>query len=276
MPPSRSPTSAPGELADEALARAPEHDRPAQLAQLAEAAVQLEVVLDGLAEADSRVHPDPLLVHPLRDRELDPLGQERLDVVDHVVVARVLLHRPRVPEHVHQRQLAAAIGAERGQLRLGPQRGDVVDDLRAGVERRLGHRALGGVDRDGRGRLAFPSQPLHHGQHPVQLLRSIHRLRARTGGLAADVEDVRALAGQLAPVRDRPLGVQELAPVREGVGGDVDDPHQPRHRGAGYVTATCRPSSPPSRRPRCRRTRCRPGGTGRSTSTTRRSPSCGY
>ena len=60
------------------------------VAQLAEPAQQLEVVLDGLAEADPRVDPDPLLGDPGCDRELDPLGEERLDLVDDVVVARVL------------------------------------------------------------------------------------------------------------------------------------------------------------------------------------------
>ena len=37
---------------------------------------------------------------------------------------------------------------------------------------------------------------------------------------------VGALGGELAAVGDRGLGVEEQAPVRERVGGDVDDPHQ--------------------------------------------------
>src|SRR6185295_12747329 len=50
----------PGELPDEALARAAEDDRPAELRELPEAAVELEVVLDGLAEADTGIDPDAL------------------------------------------------------------------------------------------------------------------------------------------------------------------------------------------------------------------------
>src|SRR6476659_2621599 len=49
------------DLADEALARGADQDRPAEVAQLAEPAQQLEVVLERLAEADPRVDPDPLL-----------------------------------------------------------------------------------------------------------------------------------------------------------------------------------------------------------------------
>src|SRR5262245_49506669 len=49
-----------GDLAEEALSRGADHDRPAERRNLAEAAQQLEVVLDRLAEADPRIHPDPL------------------------------------------------------------------------------------------------------------------------------------------------------------------------------------------------------------------------
>ena len=94
------------------------------------------------------VEPDPLLGDPGRDRGLEPLGEEGLDLVDDVVVDGVLLHRPRAAEHVHQHHRRPALGAERGHLRVAAQGGDVVDDRRAGVERRRGDRRLRGVDRD--------------------------------------------------------------------------------------------------------------------------------
>src|SRR4051794_35046669 len=62
-----------GDLAQEALARSADHDRPADGDDLVEAAQQLEVVLDGLAEADARVEPDALLVHALLGRERESL-----------------------------------------------------------------------------------------------------------------------------------------------------------------------------------------------------------
>ena len=161
VPPTRSVTSRPVILPMKRLARGAEEDRAAQLAQLAEAAQQLEVVLDGLAEADPGIDPDPLLGDSRRDRSFHPLGEERPDVVDDVVVAGVVLHRARVPEHVHQDHFAAALGAEAGQVRIGPQGGYVVDPARAGVERRLGDRRLRGVDRD---RDADADQPVDTGR----------------------------------------------------------------------------------------------------------------
>src|SRR5687768_6344712 len=49
--------AAAGELAEEALARRADHDRPAERHDLAEPAQQLEVVVDGLAEADAGIEP---------------------------------------------------------------------------------------------------------------------------------------------------------------------------------------------------------------------------
>ena len=65
-----------GELAEEALARGADHDRPADGDDLVEAAQQLEVVLHGLAEADAGVEPDALLGDPLarRRRRAAPRG----------------------------------------------------------------------------------------------------------------------------------------------------------------------------------------------------------
>src|SRR4051794_29671060 len=68
------------ELAEEALSRGADHDRLGELAQLADSAQELEVVLDGLAEANPGIDPDPLLSDALRGGELDPLRQESLDV----------------------------------------------------------------------------------------------------------------------------------------------------------------------------------------------------
>ena len=84
---------------------------------------------------------------PSRDRELDALLQERADVVDDVVVARVVLHRARLAEHVHEAAVAAAIGDEAGQLGLLAKGGDVVDVGGARVDRGLGDGELRGVDR---------------------------------------------------------------------------------------------------------------------------------
>ena len=64
-----------------------------------------------LAEPDARVEPDLVLRDARGDRVLQALGQERLDVVDDVVVVRVVLHRARLAEHVHEADVHAALGA---------------------------------------------------------------------------------------------------------------------------------------------------------------------
>ena len=58
-----------------------------------------------------------------------------------------------------------------------------------------------------------------------QLLLDADRVGAGAGGLAADVEDRRALGREPAAVVDGLRGVVERAAVREGVGRDVDHAH---------------------------------------------------
>src|SRR3954468_22216813 len=73
------------DLAEEALARGPDHQRTPQLTELAKAAQQLHVVGAGLAEADAGVEPDLVLVDPGGDGGLQSLGEKSLDVGDDVV-----------------------------------------------------------------------------------------------------------------------------------------------------------------------------------------------
>ena len=121
MPPSRSLDPRPVDLADEALARGPDHQRPPQLPQLPQPPQQLQVVLQRLAEPDPRIEPDPLLGDALRHGELQPLGEKGLDVVDDVVIARIVLHRPRIPRHVHEHDADAPLSTQRRHLQVPPQ-----------------------------------------------------------------------------------------------------------------------------------------------------------
>ena len=72
---------------------------------------------------------------------------------------------------------------------------------------------------------ATGASPSTTGQDAPQLLLDADRVGAGAGGLAADVEDRRALGGQPAAVVDGLRGVVERAPVGEGVGRDVDHAH---------------------------------------------------
>ena len=212
-----------GDPAEERLARGADHERAAEAVSSSSRAQQLEVVLERLAEADPGVELDRApRARPARDRGVHPLLQERLDVGDDVVVARVVLHRARLAEHVHQAAVEAAVGDEAGQLRLVPEGGDVVDVGRARVDRRLGDGELHRVDRDRARRRASPATT---GTTRSSSSSTRHRLGAGAGGLAADVEDRGALGGQPAAVVDGLRGVVELPAVREGVGRDVDHAH---------------------------------------------------
>src|SRR5439155_20536939 len=75
------------QLAERALAREADDHRPTECRQLVEAADQLEVVVDRLAEANSGVEADPLLGNAGLDGEHEPFLEERSDLAHHVVVA---------------------------------------------------------------------------------------------------------------------------------------------------------------------------------------------
>ena len=154
-----------------------------------ELAQQLEVVLGRLAEADSRVDADAVLAHALCDGERDALLQERRDLGRDVVVARVDLHRPRLSLHVHQAEIGAASATTAPSAGIASERGDVVHELRAELERAAGDLRLRGVDRD----RELARHRLEHRQHPAKLLVRVDALGAGPGGLAADVDERRAV-----------------------------------------------------------------------------------
>jgi hypothetical protein len=135
--------------ADEALAAGSDQDRGAEEPELPEVPEEEEVVAGSLPEADARVDPDPLAGRRRRrppgrsvpERQLDHLG-------DHVVVARVRLHR-----------LRASPGCASGRARRRPRPPRVASPGRARARSRRspapppggeppGPRRLAGVDGD--------------------------------------------------------------------------------------------------------------------------------
>jgi hypothetical protein len=78
------------------------------------------------------------------------------------------------------------------------------------------------VDRDAQ---RAGGERLDHRQHAPQLFLGRDRRGAGPRGLAADVQDRRALRGQSHPVLDRGLGLEEQPAVRKRVRRDVDDAH---------------------------------------------------
>ena len=212
--------------AEEPLAGRPHDHGAPDRRELVEPAQQLDVVLDRLAEADARIEADALFGDPRRDGEREPLFEERPDVGDDVAVARVVLHRPRLAEHVHQADVGARLGDDLRQLRVAPQRRDVVHELCA--ERESAPRDLGlrRVDRDRH----LARQPLQHRHDATQLLLDRDALRPGPRRLAADVHDRRSVVDHAPGRVGRDVGIEVHAAVRERVRGDVDDAHHRRAR----------------------------------------------
>ena len=235
--------------AEEALARGADHDRAAQRQQLVQTAQQLEVVRDGLAEADARVEQHAPLAHALAHGERQALLEERLDLVDHVVIARVLLHRARLAAHVHQAALRAAVAPpappSRGRAR------NALTSLTRLAPASSAARATDALDVSieicGRAWRAGPilrGDPLDHGQHPTKLL--LRATRARRPGASTRRRRRRCPRPRSASdtrVRDRGVGVQEAPAVGERVRRDVDDPHQAEAAGGARRRVQRRSSS---------------------------------
>jgi hypothetical protein len=191
---------------------------------------QLEVVVEVLAEADPRVDRDPLGVDPGELGRLDPLPEILMHLADDVVVLRGLLHRRRIAPHVHQDDGGIATANDLEHRRIGAAR-HVVHDRGAGVQGLGSDARLPRVDRD-RDRGVELGEPLDHRMDALQLL--VHRDRggAGAGGFAADVQHVRTVIDHPSRVRDGARPVEEPPAVGEGVGRDVEDPHDERALGA--------------------------------------------
>ena len=223
MPSTRSAAGRSSRPPDEGLARGADEYRPPQHREFAEAIEQLQVVLEALAEADSRVDENPVGVDPGGRGAADPRGQLRDHLAEQVVVVRGLLHGAGRPLHVHDDERRPGAGDDVAETRVEAQRRDVVDDRRPGCKGRLRHGGLRGVDahRHAGARGQLPDD----GHHAAQLLLLGDRFGAGARRLAADVEDVGPLARETQAVLDRRRRVEERPAVREGVRGDVDDPH---------------------------------------------------
>ena len=124
-----------GEARQRRLARPADEQRHAEREQRFLARQQLEVLRRRLAEADARIDDDALAPDPRRLRRRDALAQERRDLADDVVVARLGAASIAACR-------ACASGRRRSRRAPRParapgraQRTDVVDDVDAEVER---------------------------------------------------------------------------------------------------------------------------------------------
>ena len=222
------------ELREAALARQADQHRPAERAQLVEAAHELEVVRGRLPEADPRVEADVPLVDPRVDREREPLLEEPLHVRDDVVIDRILLHRPRLAQHVHEAEIAPGVGDHTRELRVAR----AARSRRSRARRRARAHAARpppstcrSTPARRRGRRA-PARPARSSSS------ALTPRRAGPGRLAADVDDRRARFEHPPRRRHRRLDVEVHAAVGERVGRDVDHAHH-RRRGKALLDRCC-------------------------------------
>ena len=206
-----------------ALARETDEDGGAQRDEHVEAADELEVLIRCLPESDPRVDADRLRPHALRNRVLDALLKERGHLRHDVVVARSGLHRARLALHVHQAEVRVVVRDDSRELGVSSERGHVVHELGAELERATRDGRLGGVDRE-----RDPGERLEHRRDSPQLLVRVDRPGPRSRRLTPHVDERRPLRREPATVRDRVRRRHEAASVGETVGRDVHDAHDRR------------------------------------------------
>lgn len=229
----------PGDLAEHALARDAHEERVARRGDRGQPREERDVVREILGEAEAGVERNALARDARRLERAGPRDEEVAHLRHHVCVARLGLHRLRRAHHVHDAEAhAGARHGLHGARRAEPR--DVVHHRAAGVDGLPHHAGLHRVHGDGD---PLARQRAHHRDHAGGLLFLGHRRRARPGGLAADIHEVRAVRRERKPVRDGAARVEEAPAVREGVRRDVDDPHHPRAREIEREVAAAQPRS---------------------------------
>jgi hypothetical protein len=128
-------------------------------------------VFQGLAEAETRIHRDPVQRNARRLGGRDPLAEKFGDLGHDVDVVRIFLHAARIALHVHQADTRLACGDDLQRTRRA-QGVDVVDHVGAGGQRGAHHFRLYRIDRQ---RHAAVAQGFDHGQQAIDLLLRRYR-----------------------------------------------------------------------------------------------------
>jgi hypothetical protein len=119
------------------------------------------------------------------------------------------LHGLRLAEHMHDADPARAV-PDRLERARATQAPDVVDHIRAGVQRSAHHRGFVGVD--GKRHTRRP-QRFDHRDHALELFVQRDGRRARAGRLAANIDHVGAVANHLGGLCERRVARDETAAI---------------------------------------------------------------
>ncbi|KAG1648101.1 hypothetical protein GQR58_030094 [Nymphon striatum] len=174
---------------------------------------QFQVVRLGFAEPDAGIDPHAVGAGVGGDcRSRNHAGKH---IIDHVVVAGAVLHGIGRALHVRSNKADPELTGNR------TERGaHVIDHARPGSHGGSRHHFVPGVDRDPNGVRRLVDDGLDHGDDPGQFFLDRDRGRARSGRLAADIEQPGTLGDQLATTSDRVVSARSPDFADKRVGRD--------------------------------------------------------
>lgn len=201
-----------------------DQDRPEEVIERIERSQQSEVVLWLLPETNSWVNGDAVRGHAVAYRGGNPLSKKFNNLGDHIVVMRILLHRPRLPLHMHENNSRSGTRCQLCHLWIVQQRGDIVDDIRPASEGLLRHSRLRGIDGDDD--VTSGSQATDHGDDPPELFLSVHFLGSGPGRFATHIDDLGAFALHHQSLLDGILGLEEFTAVGKRIRRHIEHAHE--------------------------------------------------
>src|SRR5262245_56696615 len=179
------------DFSDEGLSRSADQERKAEGREPPEIANYLQILANGLPEADAGIQDDLLGADTTVSSPGNRLAGPRLDLREDVGSGWDVLHGPRLTARMHQDQRGATAGHDLRERRC-PQGRHVVDERRTPVERRFGHLGLSRIDGDGE---RVIRELVEDGNDAVELLSETDALGTRARRFGAHVQNVSALFG---------------------------------------------------------------------------------
>ena len=220
---------------DETLARSSDEDGVSDLREARQFAQDLPALVARQREAEARVYHNFISCHTSINSVLN-LGPHALDERAHKVFPVVEV----LPRHARQRAVvlddvrAARLRNSRVHLGIPAPAAHIVDDRRTRARGLAGRRRMQRIHRHDD---AVGGQGLDDGADARPLLVCADARRVRAGRLPAHVDEVRTGGHHLAGVAQRGRDVRVASPVRERIGGHVEDAHDRRPTGRqGQVT----------------------------------------
>lgn len=188
-----------------------------------ERAEEIEVVGEGFSETDAGVVAEVFRRDSGGGESGMAFFEIGADFGDNVVVVRSDLHGARFAFHVHDDDAATGGGAEGGHFRISAETGDVVDDVRSGIERGAGDGGFRSVD--GNEPVPFGTEGGDEGGGAADFLVGVDGAGTRAGGFAAHVDDSGTFGDHEAGMGEGVLKVAVPPSIGEGIRGGVEDSH---------------------------------------------------